>query len=102
MKFAPIGVISRYNLLERLEPSGPGELFRARDTQHGRTVTIRLLPADFAVDPPARTAMLERARAMAATVLARIRIYRARKMTQVLMQPALVQGVHSWNRPHTP
>lgn len=63
---APIGVISRYNLLERLEPSGPGELFRARDTQHGRTVTLRLLPADFAADPPARAAMLERARAMAA------------------------------------
>ena len=44
---APIGVIAQYNLLERLEPSGPGDLFRARDTHHGRTVAIRLLPADL-------------------------------------------------------
>jgi len=47
---APIGVIGHYNLLERLEPSGPGELFRARDTKHGRTVAVRLLPADYTVD----------------------------------------------------
>lgn len=47
----PIGVIAHYNLLERLEPAGPGELFRARDTRHGRTVTIRLLPADFYTSP---------------------------------------------------
>lgn len=42
---APIGAISHYNLLERLEPSGPGDLYRARDTRAGRTVTIRVLPA---------------------------------------------------------
>lgn len=47
---APIGVIAHYNLLERLEPSGPGDLFRARDTKLGRTVAVRLLPADFTVD----------------------------------------------------
>ena len=40
-----IGVVAHYNLLECLEPSGPGELFRARDTRHGRTVVVRLLPA---------------------------------------------------------
>jgi len=45
---APIGVISQYNLLERLDPSGPGELYRARDTRVGRTVTIRLLPPEHA------------------------------------------------------
>lgn len=39
-----IGVVAHYNLLERLEPAGPGELFRARDTHRGRTVVIRLLP----------------------------------------------------------
>ena len=39
-----------YNLLERLEASGPGDLFRARDTKLGRTVAVRLLPADFTVD----------------------------------------------------
>ena len=47
---APIGVIAHYNLLERLEPSGPGDLFRARDTKLGRTVAVRLLPDDFTVD----------------------------------------------------
>ena len=47
---APIGVIAHYNLLERLEASGPGDLFRARDTKLGRTVAVRLLPADFSGD----------------------------------------------------
>jgi len=46
----PLGVIAHYNLLERLEPSGPGDLYRARDTKLGRTVAVRLLPADFTVD----------------------------------------------------
>ena len=47
---APIGVIAHYNLLERLEQSGPGDLFRARDTKLGRTVAVRLLPDDFTID----------------------------------------------------
>ena len=46
----PIGVIAHYNLLEAIDPSGLGELFRARDTKHGRTVALRLLPADFTPD----------------------------------------------------
>lgn len=60
----PLGVIAHYNLLERLEPSGPGELFRARDTHRGRTVTIRLLPPDFVVDEPSREALVEQARSL--------------------------------------
>ena len=47
---APIGVIAHYNLLEAIDSSGVGDLFRARDTRHGRTVAVRLLPADFAAD----------------------------------------------------
>jgi serine/threonine protein kinase len=43
---APIGVLGHYNLLEALDPSGPGELFRARDTMRGRTVIIRRLPSE--------------------------------------------------------
>ena len=39
-----IGVVADYNLLERLEPAGPGDLYRARDTRRGRTVIVRLLP----------------------------------------------------------
>ena len=41
----PIGAIAHYNLLELLEPAGPGDLYRARDTRLGRTVTVRVLPA---------------------------------------------------------
>jgi eukaryotic-like serine/threonine-protein kinase len=57
----PIGVIAHYNLLERLEPSGPGDLYRARDTRLGRTVAVRLLPADFTVD---RAKLIEGARGL--------------------------------------
>ena len=46
----PIAVIAHYNLLEAIDPSGLGELFRARDTKHGRTVALRVLPADFTSD----------------------------------------------------
>ena len=48
---APIGVIAHYNLLEAIDASGLGEMFRARDTKHGRTVALRLLPANFTADP---------------------------------------------------
>ena len=58
---APLGVVAHFNLLERLEPSGPGELFRARDTRLGRTVAVRILPADFAPTADARAALVERA-----------------------------------------
>lgn len=63
---APIGVVAHYNLLERLEPAGPGDLFRARDTRLGRTVTVRVLPADYAPEPAARAALLEQARSLIA------------------------------------
>ena len=39
-----IGVVAHYNLLERLELAGAGDVYRARDTRHGRTVIVRLLP----------------------------------------------------------
>jgi serine/threonine-protein kinase len=39
-----IGAVAHYNLLERLDAAGPGDLYRARDTRHGRTVIVRLLP----------------------------------------------------------
>ena len=44
---APIGVIADYNLLERIDAAGPGDLYRARDTRRGRTVAVRVLPDDF-------------------------------------------------------
>jgi len=60
----PIGVVAHYNLLERLEPSGPGDLYRARDTKLGRTVALRLLPADFTTGSDSRAALVAQARAM--------------------------------------
>src|SRR3954470_15672243 len=60
----PIAVIAHYNLLERLEPAGPGDLFRARDTRKGRTVAVRLLPEEF-VDSATRQGFIERARGLA-------------------------------------
>ena len=60
----PIGVVAHYNLLEALEPSGPGQLFRARDTRLGRTVTVRWLPADFTPDAAARAELIAQARSM--------------------------------------
>jgi serine/threonine protein kinase len=58
---APIGVVAHYTLLERLDPAGPGELYRARDTRLGRTVAVRLLPGDFTKDA---AALLEKARSL--------------------------------------
>jgi len=58
---AAIGVVAHYNLLEQLEPAGPGDLYRARDTRLGRTVVVRLLPADFTRD---RAALIEKARGL--------------------------------------
>jgi eukaryotic-like serine/threonine-protein kinase len=58
-----LGTIAHYNLLEQLEPAGPGDLYRARDTAKGRTVAVRLLPADFVVD---RQKLIESARSLTA------------------------------------
>jgi serine/threonine protein kinase len=57
----PIGVIAHYNLLERLDLTGPGDLYRARDTRLGRTVAVRLLPPAFTPDPKA---LIENARSV--------------------------------------
>ena len=61
---APIGVVAHYNLLERLEPAGPGDLFRARDTRLGRTVTVRLLPSALTPDQASRRSLIARALAV--------------------------------------
>lgn len=61
----PIAVIEHYNLLERLEPAGPGELYRARDTRKGRTVVVRVLPKDY-VDAAQRDDFIGKARGLVA------------------------------------
>ena len=60
----PIGQIAHYNLLERLDPAGPGDLYRARDTRKGRTVVIRLLPAGFLSGAASAAALIEGARSV--------------------------------------
>jgi len=61
----PIAVIGDYNLLEQLDPAGPGDLFRARDTRKGRTVTFRLLPKGYPGEEH-RPIFIERARGLVA------------------------------------
>jgi serine/threonine protein kinase len=61
---APIGVVGDYNLLERLEPAGPGDLYRARDTRKGRTVVVRLLPPGFTPDEASRSRFIAQAHGM--------------------------------------
>ena len=62
----PLGAVAHYNLLERLDPAGPGDLYRARDTRLGRTVSVRLLPPEFAPEAGARAELLDRVRSVAA------------------------------------
>ena len=59
----PLGVVAHYNLLERLDPAGPGDLYRARDTRLGRTVAVRLLPRGY-TDPEPLHTFVERTRGL--------------------------------------
>lgn len=63
---APISAVAHYTLLERLEPAGPGDLFRARDTRLGRTVAVRVLPPEFTRDADARAALIATAQSLVA------------------------------------
>lgn len=54
-----LGTLGRYQLLERIGAGGLGEVIRARDTLHGRTVAIKRVPAVLGSDP-ARLEQLRR------------------------------------------
>ncbi len=43
--------IGSYQILGRLGAGGLGEVFRARDTVHGRTVALKVVPAAVSADP---------------------------------------------------
>lgn len=46
--------IRSYRILSRIESDDPGELYRAEDLRHERTVALRILPAAFTRDAEAR------------------------------------------------
>ena len=57
-----LGTLASYHLLERIGAGALGEVFRARDTRHGRTVAVKRIPTVLAADD-ARRASLEQAAA---------------------------------------
>jgi TolB-like protein len=58
--------LGHYNILDRIGAGGMGEVYRARDTRLGRTVAIKVLPADVSGDPDRRARFMQEARATAA------------------------------------
>jgi serine/threonine protein kinase len=57
----PIGVVGPYHLLERIGAGGLGEVFRARDTVHGRTVALKRVPSAVTADRPRAASLRETA-----------------------------------------
>jgi eukaryotic-like serine/threonine-protein kinase len=58
--------LSRYTIESQLGEGGMGIVFKARDTQLGRTVAIKILPADKIADPDRKRRFIQEARAASA------------------------------------
>ena len=61
----PLAVLGPYQLLERVGVGALGEVFRARDTVHGRTVAVKRVPAAISADSARATALARAAGAAA-------------------------------------
>src|SRR5215510_5267172 len=58
--------IAHYRVTEKIGEGGMGEVYRARDTQLGRDVAIKVLPAAFSADPDRLRRFEQEAQAAAA------------------------------------
>ena len=66
MGLTPGARLGPYEIIAAIGAGGMGEVYRARDTRLGRTVAIKVLPAEFAADPDRRARFEREARAISA------------------------------------
>jgi Tol biopolymer transport system component len=62
---APGTRIGVYEIVSPLGAGGMGEVFRAKDTRLGRSVAVKVLPAEFAADPDRRARFEREAKTLA-------------------------------------